>query len=104
MDGNGELNASQVYDLTESVYKDNNRLSYHYIVERFNLKEFQIDSLSKKADINQQIKNLSEYKVIIIAKPTVAFNMLDKYIIDQYAMNGGKIIWFIEEHYCYIQK
>ena len=96
LDGNGELNASQVYDLTESVYKDNNRLSYHYIVERFNLKEFQIDSLSKKADINQQIKKLSEYKVIIIAKPTVAFNMLDKYIIDQYAMNGGKIIWFID--------
>ena len=96
LDGNGELNEAQVYDLTESVYKDDNRLSYHYIIERFNLKEFHIDSLSGNADINQQIKNLSEYKVVIIAKPTIAFNMLDKYIIDQYVMNGGKIIWFID--------
>lgn len=96
LEGNGELNEAQVYDLTESVYKDDNRLSYHYIIERFNLKEFHIDSLSGNADINQQIKNLSEYKVIIIAKPTIAFNMLDKYIIDQYVMNGGKIIWFID--------
>ena len=96
LDGNGELNEAQVYDLTESVYKDDNRLSYHYIIERFNLKEFHIDSLSGNADINQQIKNLSQYKVVIIAKPTIAFNMLDKYIIDQYVMNGGKIIWFID--------
>jgi len=96
LEGNGELNEAQVYDLTESVYKDDNRLSYHYIIERFNLKEFHIDSLSGNADINQQIKNLSEYKVVIIAKPTIAFNMLDKYIIDQYVMNGGKIIWFID--------
>lgn len=96
LEGNGELNEAQVYDLTESVYKDDNRLSYHYIIERFNLKEFHIDSLSGNADINQQIKNLSQYKVVIIAKPTIAFNMLDKYIIDQYVMNGGKIIWFID--------
>ena len=43
LEGNGELKTEEVYDLTESVLKDNNKLSYHYNVERFNIKEFEIE-------------------------------------------------------------
>jgi gliding-associated putative ABC transporter substrate-binding component GldG len=96
LEGNGELTAEEVYDLTESVLKDNNKLSYHYNIERFNIKEFKIDSASKEGDISMQISDLCNYKVIIIAKPTIAFNMLEKLIIDQYIMNGGKILWLID--------
>ena len=56
LEGNGELNTEEVYDLTESVLKDNNKLSYHYNVERFNIKEFEIDSGLVQADITKQIK------------------------------------------------
>ena len=96
LEGNGELSASEVYDITESVMQDNDKLSYHYTIDRFNIKEFEIDSNTLQADISGQVKKLTSYKAIIIAKPTIAFNMLDKFIIDQYLMNGGKILWLID--------
>ena len=96
LEGNGELSASEVYDITESVMQDNDKLSYHYTIDRFNIKEFEIDSNTLQADIASQVKKLTSYKAIIIAKPTIAFNMLDKFIIDQYLMNGGKILWLID--------
>lgn len=96
LEGNGELSASEVYDITESVMQDNDKLSYHYTIDRFNIKEFEIDSNTLHADISSQVKKLTSYKAIIIAKPTIAFNMLDKFIIDQYLMNGGKILWLID--------
>ena len=96
LEGNGELSASEVYDITESVMQDNDKLSYHYTMDRFNIKEFEIDSNTLQADISSQVKKLTSYKAIIIAKPTIAFNMLDKFIIDQYLMNGGKILWLID--------
>ena len=96
LEGNGELSASEVYDITESVMQDNDKLSYHYTIDRFNIKEFEIDSNTLQADISSQVKKLTSYKAIIIAKPTIAFNMLDKFIIDQYLMNGGKILWLID--------
>lgn len=96
LEGNGELTAAEVYDLTESVLQDNYKLSYHYNIERFNIKEFEIDSATMQADIAKQILNLNKFKTLIIAKPTIAFNMLEKFIIDQYIMNGGKILWLID--------
>ena len=96
LEGNGELSASEVYDITESVMQDNDKLSYYYSIDRFNIKEFEIDSITLQADISSQVKKLTSYKAIIIAKPTIAFNMLDKFIIDQYLMNGGKILWLID--------
>ncbi len=96
LEGNGELTDKEVYDLTESVLQDNDKLSYHYTVERFNIKEFEIDSSKMEADISKQILDLSNFKALIIAKPTIAFNMLEKFIIDQYIMNGGKILWLID--------
>ena len=85
-----------MFDLNESVLKDNNRLSYHYNIERFNIKKFEINEKNNAPDISMQIKLMSKYKVIIIAKPTKPFNKLDKYLIDQYIMNGGKILWLLD--------
>ena len=96
LEGNGELSEAEVYDITESVMQDNHKLSFHYTIDRFNIKEFEIDSNTLQADISNQINKLTSYKAIIIAKPTIAFNMLDKFIIDQYIMNGGKILWLID--------
>ena len=96
LEGNGELLASEVYDVNESVMQDNYKLSYNYSIERFNIKEFEIDSTTMQGDIAVQLKKLNKYKTLIIAKPTIAFNMLDKYLIDQYLMQGGKILWLID--------
>ena len=96
LEGNGELEFNEVYDLTESVYNDNNRLSFYYNIDRFNIKQFFVDSTSNQIDISKQITALNKYKIVVIANPTVPFNMLEKFIIDQYLMNGGKIIWLVD--------
>ncbi len=34
--------------------------------------------------------------VLVVAKPTAAFSEKDKFKIDQYVMNGGKVLWMID--------
>ncbi|MBL7110442.1 MAG: gliding motility-associated ABC transporter substrate-binding protein GldG [Bacteroidales bacterium] len=40
--------------------------------------------------------SLDDYKAIIIAKPISRFSEEDKYVIDQYIMNGGNVLWFLD--------
>jgi len=75
IEGHGELNPLEVQDITKS-------LSEYYLVDR------------KKID--GKLGSLLEYKAIIIAQPKEKFPEKDKFIIDQYLMNGGKIIWFLD--------
>lgn len=37
-----------------------------------------------------------KYDAIIIAKPRTKFSEKDKYIIDQYVMHGGRILWLVD--------
>ncbi|MBS1773481.1 MAG: gliding motility-associated ABC transporter substrate-binding protein GldG [Bacteroidetes bacterium] len=39
------------------------------------------------------------YKAIIINKPTLPFEDKEKFKIDQYVMNGGKVLWAIDQLY-----
>ncbi|MFI5221587.1 MAG: gliding motility-associated ABC transporter substrate-binding protein GldG [Bacteroidia bacterium] len=41
-------------------------------------------------------QELSKYAGLVIAKPTLPFGEFDKFKLDQYVMNGGKILWLIE--------
>ena len=59
-------------------------------VESFNIKEFETDSLNTTLSIESQQKRLNKYDAVIIAKPTIPFNDLEKLLIDQYIMQGGK--------------
>lgn len=38
----------------------------------------------------------NKYDVLIIAQPTQPFKEFDKYILDQFVMRGGKILWLID--------
>jgi gliding-associated putative ABC transporter substrate-binding component GldG len=38
----------------------------------------------------------NKYDVLIIAQPTQPFSDMDKYVIDQFIMNGGKALWLID--------
>jgi gliding-associated putative ABC transporter substrate-binding component GldG len=96
LEGNGELDEHQVYDITKSVLDDNFNLSYYYNVSRFNIKEFSIDSTTMLPDLSRQLLALNTYKTIIIAKPTIPFNQLEKLLIDQYVMQGGKVLWLVD--------
>lgn len=40
---------------------------------------------------------LDNYAAIIVASPTDQFSEADKLVLDQYIMNGGRVLWLIEE-------
>jgi ABC-2 type transport system permease protein len=73
--GHGELHEYELIDLTRT-------LSEYY--------EVQTGVLGGKIGI------LDPFKAIIIANPTKAFTEEDKFVIDQYIMNGGKVIWLLD--------
>jgi ABC-2 type transport system permease protein len=39
---------------------------------------------------------LDPYKVLIIAQPESSFSESDKFIIDQYIMRGGRVLWLVD--------
>ena len=75
LEGHDELDENHTYDIMSS-------LSKYYRIER--------------VDMNGSLTALDDYGCVVIAKPQKRFNERDKYIIDQYIMNGGKVIWFVE--------
>lgn len=42
------------------------------------------------------LKRLEPFAAVIIAKPVQAFSEKDKFILDQYIMKGGHVLWFID--------
>ena len=53
---------------------------------------FQID----RGQMDTDPTILDPYKAIIIAAPRDKFTEKDKYIIDQYIMNGGRVLWLLD--------
>ena len=47
--------------------------------------------------IGGKIGILDNYAAVIIAGPEKEFTEKDKFVLDQYIMNGGKVIWLVEE-------
>ncbi|MEZ4721753.1 MAG: gliding motility-associated ABC transporter substrate-binding protein GldG [Flavobacteriales bacterium] len=75
IEGHGELDALETADAERA-------LSQFYEVSR--------------VKIEQQVKALEGYKAIIIARPDSAFSEQDKFIIDQFIMKGGRVLWMID--------
>jgi len=73
--GHGELKLPYVQDIAQS-------LSQFYSVDFVNLPDYKVG-------------RLDPYKAIIIAKPDSLFTPIEKYKIDQFIMNGGKVLWLI---------
>ena len=74
LEGHGELDERYVYDLTQA-------LAQYYQIDR--------------GTLGLQTGVLDAYKVVIIADPQTAFSETDKYILDQYLMQGGSILWVV---------
>jgi ABC-2 type transport system permease protein len=49
--------------------------------------------------INGQLNALDGFRSIVIARPDSAFSDKDKYIIDQFVMRGGSVLWLIDAVY-----
>jgi ABC-2 type transport system permease protein len=94
IEGHGELPQLLTADAQQA-------LEEYYIVDRVKINGA-LSSLTKrmpkgKDSTEYVVKN--KYKAIIIAKPDSAFSEKDKFIIDQYIMRGGKVLWLVDPVY-----
>ena len=92
IEGHGELNKYETADIMGSLRE-------YYNVERVAING-NVNSLQERLYTNQDSTNAvlqKRYDVIVIAAPDSSFNERDKFIIDQYLMYGGKIVWLIDQ-------
>ena len=80
--GNGELEDIYLYGYLKSLG------SYYHLAK------FTLDSVAKNPV--KTFEQLSKYDLAIIAKPTEAFSEEEKYLLDQYQLQGGKSLWLVD--------
>lgn len=82
LSGNGELEDIYLYRFLSEIAK------------KHKLAKFTLDSVAKNP--KQTLKELTEFDMAIIAKPTTAFTAAEKFTLDQFITNGGKTLWMID--------
>ncbi len=75
LEGHGELDTTNVNDIATAL-----KTSYEL----------------KRVRIDGRLNALKDYQAVVIAKPDSAFNEKDKFVIDQYVMHGGKLIFLLD--------
>ena len=79
---NGTLSDIQIADFL--------RLEQNY----YHLAPFVLDSVATAPE--KTLKQLSTFQLCIIAKPTEPFTDEQKQVLDQYIMNGGRVLWLLD--------
>ena len=90
LQGHGELNGPQLYDIQRELQE-------HYSLEYVTI-DGQIQALTahKQNSTDSSYRFYNLYDMLIVAKPTQPFSEKDQYILDQYIMYGGKVLWLID--------
>lgn len=85
-----------------AVIKGNGPLEDRYLVdylssirEYYNIGAITLDSVATNAQ--DTFEQLKKFDLALIAKPTEAFSDGEKYVLDQFVVNGGKSIWLIDQ-------
>ena len=81
--GNNEMDNLNIADYVKTLR------DYYFIAP------FTLDSVSNNPE--KTLKSLQDFDLIIAAKPTEAFTEEEKFVLDQYTMNGGKSLWLIDQ-------
>ncbi len=76
LEGQGEFREIEVADITMNLAK-------FFTVDR--------------GSVGGQPGILNDYAAVIIAGPASEFSEPDKLVLDQYIMNGGRVLWLLEE-------
>lgn len=94
LEGHGETDEAHTYDLMSA-------LSRYFQVDRGSIGAFP-QPLPKGKGVNDandandvDVHILDGYKAIIIADPQTPFSDAEKYILDQYIMRGGAVLWAV---------
>ena len=86
LEGHGELEDLAMIDLVSTLEED-------HLVARVEL-DGRLNVLSEKLDGMRYRTN--RYDLLIVAKPDSMFPEKDKVILDQFLMNGGRILWMVD--------
>ncbi|RKN75931.1 gliding motility-associated ABC transporter substrate-binding protein GldG [Ulvibacterium marinum] len=81
--GNGELEDIFIADFLSTIR------------DYYNLGAITLDSVAPNPQ--KTLDDLSKYDLALIAKPTEAFSDEEKFILDQFIVNGGKSVWLIDQ-------
>ena len=81
--GNGELADIAIADYLTAIR------------DYYNIGAITLDSVI--GNPNQVLEQLNSYDLALIAKPTEAFTDAEKYVLDQYIINGGKSVWLVDQ-------
>ena len=82
MRGNGELPDSKIADFIKTIQE------YYFMAP------FTLDSVSSIPQ--KTLEDLKKYDLVLEPKPTQPYSEKEKYVLDQYLMNGGKMLWLAE--------
>tara|TARA_B100000949_G_scaffold115942_1_gene102430 strand:- start:5478 stop:7169 length:1692 start_codon:yes stop_codon:yes gene_type:complete len=80
--GNGEYDDRYIADFFATLR------DYYFIAP------FTLDSVATNPE--KTFKALEGFDMIVAAQPTQAFSDAEKYVLDQYIMNGGKSLWLLD--------
>ncbi|AXT55776.1 gliding motility-associated ABC transporter substrate-binding protein GldG [Aquimarina sp. AD1] len=80
--GNGQLPDVKIADFVKTLQE-------YYFVGAFTL-----DSVASNPE--KTLQDLQKFDLVINAKPTKPFSEKEKYVLDQFIMNGGKSLWLVE--------
>lgn len=65
-----------------------------FIQGYYRIAPFSLDSVSSNAE--KTLNDLKNFDLLIVAKPTEPFSDPQKQVIDQFIMNGGRVLWLID--------
>lgn len=103
---NGSIEGIE-YELANAIYKltNNDRKRIGFVTGHGELDSLEIASLNNallelysvvKVDLDKK-KSLERYDALIIAKPTRLYSESDKYKLDQYIIQGGKVMYLLDK-------
>ena len=86
LEGHGEPDEAHTYDLMST-------LSKYFQVDRGNLSPTHPSREGDTTPVNVHI--LDGYKAVLVIDPQTAFSEQERFIIDQYIMRGGAVLWAV---------
>jgi ABC-2 type transport system permease protein len=54
-----------------------------------------VDFQNRALSYKKHLDNLTRYKALLISNPNTPFSQEEKYILDQYSLQGGSILWLL---------
>ncbi|MDD4529691.1 MAG: gliding motility-associated ABC transporter substrate-binding protein GldG, partial [Bacteroidales bacterium] len=93
--GHGEWDLPYIWDFV-------NGLNEFYAVDTVTINE-RLNAITERTYDSlkpNEVKFRNLYKTLIIAKPISIFSYKDLYILDQFIMHGGKILWLVDPLLC----